>query len=313
MRMNGYEALRNAAASIDLSSRGKIRVEGEDRARLLHAMSTNHVQQLAPEQGLYAFFLNDKGRILADAFIYNLGETLLLDTEPEVAVSLFSHLDRFIIADDVTLEDETASLAAIGLEGPKSLGIAGQLGIPVSETKFGVKKFGNGFTARVTATGAEGLRIFVPAAKKDELLERLESSGTPLANPDEVRTVRLENGTPRYGEDISERYLFQETQCLHAAHSNKGCYLGQEIVERVRARGQVHRLLTPIRIVSESAPAPGAKLNLDGKDIAEITSAAYSPTLCEVVGLAYVRSEAVQNKPAMLLTGVEPAVAAFIR
>ena len=311
--MNGYEALRNNAASIDLSARGKIRVVGEDRARLLHAMSTNHVQQLAPDQGLYAFFLNDKGRILADAYIYNLGESLFLDTEPEVAASLFSHLDRFIIADDVTLEDETASLAAIGLEGPKSFEIADQLGISVSETKFGIKKFDDGFTARVTVTGTEGFRIFVPAPEKDELLQRLESSGVPLANPDEVRTVRVENGTPRYGEDISERYLFQETQCFHAAHSNKGCYLGQEIVERVRARGQVHRLLTPIRIASESAPVAGAKLNLDGKDVAEITSAAYSPALHEVVGLAYVRSEALQNKPSLVLTGVEPPVAAFIR
>ncbi len=311
--MNGYEGLRSAAACIDLSSRGKIRLIGEDRARLLHAMTTNHVQQLMPEQGVYAFFLNDKGRILADAYIYNLGESLFLDTEPEVAASLFSHLDRFIIADDVTLEDETASLAAIGLEGPKSLEIADRLGIPVSETKFGIKTFGDGFTARVTVTGAEGLRIFVPAGEKEDLLQRLESSGAPLARPDEVHVVRLENGMPRYGEDISERYLLQETQRLHAAHSNKGCYLGQEIVERVRSRGQVHRLLTPIRMASESAPPPGTKLSSDGKDVAEITSAAYSPALREVVGLAYVRTEAVQNKPALVVTGVEPPVAAFIR
>src|SRR5438445_11395808 len=101
--MTGYEGLRTSAAWIDLSARGKIRVSGEDRARLLHAMSTNHVQGLSTGQGLYAFFLNEKGRMLADAYIYNLGESLLLDTEPETTASLFAHLDGYIIADDVIL------------------------------------------------------------------------------------------------------------------------------------------------------------------------------------------------------------------
>ena len=86
--MNGYEGLRRQAAWIDLTARGKIRMTGEDRARLLHAMSTNHVQGLAAGEGLYTFFLNDKGRVMADAYIYNLGESLLLDTEPETAASL---------------------------------------------------------------------------------------------------------------------------------------------------------------------------------------------------------------------------------
>ena len=116
--MTGYEALRGSAAWIDLSARGKIRVTGEDRARLLHAMSTNHVAGLQPGEGLYAFFLTAQGRIVADANVYNLGEAILLDTEPETADKLREHLDKYIIADDVTLEDETAQWAEIGIEGP---------------------------------------------------------------------------------------------------------------------------------------------------------------------------------------------------
>ena len=311
--MTGYEGLRTSAAFIDLSARGKIRVTGEDRARLLHAMSTNHVQQLAPGQGLYTFFLNDKGRILADAYIYNLGEALLLDTEAETASRLFEHLDRFIIADDVTLENETEQLAAIGIEGPKSVEMAAQLAIPVSESPFGVQAFGNGFTARVAATGAEGVRIFVPAETLPELIDKLERVGIPSATPGEVRTVRLENGIPRYGDDMSERYLFQETRLAHAVHSNKGCYLGQEIVERVRARGQVHRLLTPVRIAGNSVPSAGTKLLADDKEVAEITSAAYSPALGEIVGLAYVRSHAIEGKPEIVVAGSEPPASAFLR
>src|ERR1700685_755691 len=106
----GYEALTASAALVDLSRRGKIRVTGEDRARLLHAMTTNHIQQLEPGQGCYAFFLSAQGRILADVNIFCRPDHFLLDTEPETATKLFEHIDRYIIADDVTLEDLTGSL-----------------------------------------------------------------------------------------------------------------------------------------------------------------------------------------------------------
>lgn len=311
--MNGYEALRGGAAIVDLSGRGKIRVTGEDRARLLHAMTTNNIQELTPGHGLYAFFLNDKGRILADALIYNLGETLLLDLEPETGAKIFQHLDRYIIADDATLDDETMSLSAIGLEGPESLEIAAQLGIPVGDIRFSVRAYGDGFTARVTASGAEGLRIFLPASERENLVAQLHAVGAIDANAEEVRVVRLENGVPRYGEEISERYLVQETQVTEAVHSNKGCYLGQEIVERVRARGQVHRLLTPIRVAASTPPSAGTKLQSQGADVGEISSAVFSPAYNEVVGLAYVRTEAAHAKPTMTVAGSEPAVEAFVR
>src|SRR5690348_16687264 len=129
--MTGYDSLRSSAAWLDLSARGKIRMTGEDRVRLLHAMSTNDIQRLENGQGCYAFFLTAQGRILADAYIYNLGESLLLDTGPETTQKLMEHLDRYIIADDVTLTDESAELAAIGIEGPESEIVLSKLGIPV--------------------------------------------------------------------------------------------------------------------------------------------------------------------------------------
>ncbi len=298
--MTGYEALRTRAASIDLSARSKIRVSGEDRARLLHAMSTNHIAGLVPDSGLYAFFLTAQGRILADAYVYNLGDTILLDTEPEAGQKLQQHLDKFIIADDVTLEDETKRWAEIGIEGPASLDIARELGLPVPDTRYSLAQWNDGFCVRVASTGPTGIRLFLPASQKQAFVAHLP---IPEASSEEARLVRLENGIPRFGEDISERYLVQETQQVHAVHSNKGCYLGQEIVERVRSRGQVHRLLTSVRLKSSLPPAAGAKLSVEGKDVAEITSAAYSPALGEVVALAYVRGEAAQSKPAMVLSG----------
>jgi len=289
--MNSYEALRSRAAWIDLSGRGQIRATGEDRARLLHAMSTNDVNRLEPWRGLYAFFLTAQGRIIADANIYNLGDSLWLDTEPETRAILFSHLDKYIIADDVTLEDETENWAVIGLEGPHALETVSTLGQDVPETDSEIKPWGAGFAVRVAATGPVGLRIIVPAAEKSGIIAQLEALGIPQASPEDVNIVRLENGRARYGEDISERYLVQETQMLSAVSFNKGCYLGQEIVERIRSRGQVHRLLTPIHIHGAEAPKAGTKLRIGDKDVGEITSAAVSPALKEVVALAYLRTD----------------------
>jgi aminomethyltransferase len=308
--MNGYEGLHTASAWIDLSARGKIRVTGEDRARLLHAMSTNHVQELAAGEGLYTFFLNEKGRILADAYVYNLGESLLLDTEPETAASLAAHLDKYIIADDAVIEDETGRWMAVGLEGPASAEAAAGLGIRAPTKRCALLEWDSGFVVQVAETGMAGIRIFVPMEERHTLAARLTAARIPKATGEEARVVRLENGKPRYGEDITDRNLAQETRQLHAVHFNKGCYLGQEIVERVRSRGQVHRHLAPIEIDSATAPAPGTKLAADGDTVAEITSAVYSPALGKIVGLAYVRTEAIEKPLPMTVEGSDPPAAA---
>ena len=308
--MNSYEALRSDAAAIDLSARGKIRVTGEDRARLLHAMSTNHVNGLKEGEGVYSFFLTAQGRILADAYIYNLEDSFYLDTEPELGTKLLEHLDRYIIADDAEVHDETANWAVIGLEGPRSLERAASLGIPVPANEFGSSKWNSGFAARVASTGPQGIRIFVPVAELSALMQTLTDAGIPQASAKDARVVRLENGIPRYGEDITERYLVQETGILQAVHFSKGCYLGQEIVERVRSRAQVHRHLKSLRISASTAPEPGTKLTLDGQNIAELTSAAYSPALGEVVALGYVRTEGTIGSSQFVVAGSDPAIAA---
>ena len=312
--MNGYEALYSSVAYIDLSERGKIDVKGEDRARLIHAMSTNDVANLAEGQGVYAFFLSAQGRILADAYIYNLGDRLLLDTEAELAAKLLEHLDKYIIADDVEITNETTAWSAIGMEGPSAYERAAMLGIPVPEKPFSMQKWENGFAVRVASTGPDGLRIFAPPDAVTELIRRLEEAGVPEASAAEARVVRLENGIPRYGDDISERYLVQETGQMQAVHSNKGCYLGQEIVERVRSRAQIHRQLRPIHLPGAEAPPAGTKLFSNGNPAAEITSAAYSPRLDEVVGLAYMRTEIAENKPELSVeTGSNQVSPAFLK
>src|SRR5579862_2718075 len=143
MNSSGYEALRERAAWLDLSGRGVILATGEDRARLLHALCTNDIEHLKPGESCYAFFLNAQGRILADANILCRAEDFLIDTEPETRVSLFQHIDKYIIADDVTLEDASDRLAVIAIEGPEALTMS------------------NASASRLTFTGEPGLRFFV--------------------------------------------------------------------------------------------------------------------------------------------------------
>jgi aminomethyltransferase len=285
---SGYEALRESAAWVDLSGRGKIKATGEDRARLLHALSTNHVQQLTPGLGCYAFFLNAQGKIQADANILCFADHFLIDTEPETHEKLFALIDGYIIADDVTLENVSGKLVTIGVEGPKAGDVLSSLGATLPETPYGFAAWGERILARLNASGGEGYWIFCAAADREALVKELEAAGVVAASADDVRVVRLENGKPRYGDDIFDTNIPQETGQIHALHFSKGCYLGQEIVERVRSQGHINRMLSRLRIEGAKAPEAGTKISSGPKDAGKITSAAYSPAFGEVVALGYL-------------------------
>src|SRR5260370_41886866 len=165
--MNGYAAARSGAAWLDLSERGKIKLTGEDRGRLLHAMTTNHIQQLTPGTGCYAFFLTAQGRILSDANILCRPDYFLLDLEPETREKIYQHLDHYIIADDVTIEDVTAETATIAVEGPKSQDILQAAGAPTPDADYATAEWGVRLVARLRSTGSPGFFGFTPRAEKD--------------------------------------------------------------------------------------------------------------------------------------------------
>ena len=290
---------------MDLSGRGKIRVSGEDRARLLHAMCSQDIEGMQPGEGGYAFFLNAQGRILADANIFCFKDHFLIDTEPATARKVFEHLDRYIIADDVTLADETETTATFAIEGPQAERAFREFGVTPPGNDYGTVAWDDRILAKVSSTGAPGFFIFVPAnATKNDFVRKL--AALPQADAAEARVVRIENGRPRYGEEITERYLVQETAQLRGVHFSKGCYLGQEIVERVRSRAQIHRVLRRLEIDTAEPPAAGTKLSSAGGpentggptgsapaaagEAAEIASSAFSPGLGKTVALAYVRT-----------------------
>jgi len=303
MSSQGYQSLRDRSAWLDLSARGKIRLSGEDRARLLHAMTTNHVQQLKPGGGCYAFFLNAQGRILGDVNLFCFEDHFLLDTEPETRHKLFEHLDRYIIADDVTLTDETDSIATIAIEGPEAAQSLAKLCSPIPDIPYATATCGERTVARVDSTGAGGFFLFTSIDDKPRLIHDLELAGASPATPEAATIVRLENGRPRYGEEITERFLVQETGQMQAVHFSKGCYLGQEIVERVRSRAQIHRILRRLEIDSTEVPATGTKF-----EAGEIVSAVLSPAVGKVIAMAYVRTASSEPGTELIIAGAPARV-----
>jgi folate-binding protein YgfZ len=285
----GYDALRHGAAWVDLSARGRIVVRGRDRARLLHNVSSNDVKKMAPGQGCYAFLLNPQGRIQADLCLFCFADHFLIDTEPDLREKVQQHIRRYVVADQVELEDVTESTAAIGLEGPGAAALLQEIAAAAPGASYAHVPWGEATVAALTETAQPGFRIYCPASGKAAIVGRLESAGARPATADDVRLVRLENGKPRYGDDIRDTTLPQETGQMHALSFTKGCYLGQEIVERIRSQGRVNRKLVRLEIAAAEPPSAGTRLSADGAEAGEITSAAYSPQHGKAIALAYVR------------------------
>ncbi len=282
----GYNALTKAAAVIDLSARTRIRATGEDRARLLHALTTNHVQQLLPGHGCYTFFLNANGRILADGNLFVFAESILIDAEPEVRATLWSHIDHYIIADDVTLHDEGENTFSLGVEGPAAADRLCAEGAPAPANAFAHEAWDDRTVAKVSYTGLPGFRIFGPLARKEATVAKLYLAE---AAPGDAETVRVEHRKPRFGMDIGAAQIAAETGLEEALHFQKGCYLGQEIVERVRSRGHLNKRLVAFELEAQDPPAPHARIVAAGKEVGEVTSAVFSPAARKIAGLGYLR------------------------
>ncbi len=307
--MNGYEALHESAAWLDVSSRGRIRATGEDRVRLIHAMCSNDIESLEPGEGSYGFFLNAQGQIQTDSRIYVSEDHLLLDCEPERGQDLLRHLEKFIIMDDVTLEDLAPRSTVIALEGPRAESIAREV---VTEkvpalAAHSHSSCGDARLLRSSISGQPGLWILVDPEQKADLITSLQAAGASAATQEDYRVVRVENQIPRCGSDF-DNHLPQETQQLHALSFTKGCYLGQEIVERVRSRGQVNRLLVGLALDGDAAPPEGSPIIVEGKEVGRLTSAAVSPRLRRVVGLAVVRREAASPGTPVRVNGAQGQV-----
>jgi folate-binding protein YgfZ len=297
-------ALLRGGGLSQLENVGWIRVTGEDRVRWLNGMVTNSIQALTPGEGTYNFLLSVQGRIQGDATIFAEEDELLIETAASQVPSLMALLDRFIIMDDVELADISADRSGLLVVGPQASSRLQQIGLTVDnleplsmqtiawrDAEVGVMHAYSPLVPRY--------ELWADAATIANLYDALSTAGATPCEQEAFDWLRMLEGTPLYGTDIRDRELPQETGQTRALHFAKGCYLGQEIVERIRSRGNVHRTFSGFRLDGE-LPVVGTSLEADGKQVGELTSVAAIP-LPEVLGgpiqlgLGYVRREALDR------------------
>jgi folate-binding protein YgfZ len=292
-----FEALLSSCGIYDLSSRAKIALTGGDRVRWLNGMVTNNIRDLAQWHGVYAFLLNPQGHILGDLYAYNRGDSLILDSDQSQSQKLLATFDHYIIMDDVEVANVSEKLTAIGIAGPKVREVLRAAGLEISELEplqFVDVTWRNVAVTVVRGDNAsvESYELWLSPDQVTLLRDGLAKAGATAAGTTALELLRIAAGIPRYGQDIRERDLPQETEQQRAVHFSKGCYIGQEIVERIRSRGAVHRKFTGFE-VQGALPALGAKIQADSRDIGEITSAASLPLAGgeRHVALGYIRRE----------------------
>jgi len=293
--------LLSGAAFATLPDLGFIRITGEDRVRWLNGMTTNSIQALQPGEGCYTFFLNAQGRIQADATAWLLEDSILLETSCNRVEALIAHLDRFIIMDDVELSvaPERSALALIGPQAPAMLASL-NLAIP-GELNLTHDAF-HGAPIDILCAHSPlvpRFELWAPPPMIDAIAQTLEDAGASPTLAAALEHLRLLEGTPLYGTDVRERDLPQETGQTRALHFAKGCYLGQEIVERIRSRGNVHRALTGFTLSGSMPMLPAPLFNPEApeKILGELSSAARIelPTGPITLALGIVRREALER------------------
>jgi folate-binding protein YgfZ len=305
-----YAAARNSVALIDTNFRAVFSLTGPDRVRYLNAVTSGNIRDLKPGESAPGLLLNAQGHMLAELLTLAAEDRLLVLSHAPVRQRTFEILDKFIIMDDATLTDETQKTGTLALEGPKAPEVVRELtGIDLAELPPGghaatsLRTSGGAIPCRILRhslfgfSGAELLiaRDVLPAAWQALADAVAAQRGMPIGYR-ALNMLRLEAGIPWFGADFDEHQIPQEAgvEATHVSFT-KGCYTGQEIVERVRSRGHVNRRLTGLLFDSAEAPASGSVLlAADGAEAGHVTSAAFSPIAGNAIGMAYLRREYLQ-------------------
>ncbi len=294
----GLSALLGGVGMAALGQRAMIRVTGDDRVRWLNGMVSNSIQALQPGQGCYNFFLNAQGRIRGDATAFLLEDAILLETDRGQVAGLMAMLDRFIIMDDVELR-EVEERAGMLVAGPGAASLLAGLGLKAMPGPLTILRRGAVDVIHAESPLVPRFELWGDPAEIASLASALRDAGAEAAAEADLEALRLLEGTPLYGRDIRDKELPQETGQTRALHFAKGCYLGQEIVERIRSRGNVHRAFSGF-VTTGSVPEEGAPLfaaDAPEKAIGEWTSGGQIHLDSGVVtlGLGYVRRETLER------------------
>ncbi len=305
------QGLLDKAGVFDMGYRTFVRVSGKDRIRWLNGMVTQGVKFMTPGQVAYTLVLSAQGRIQGDADVYCHEDVLFLETDRSQAERLLTHLRRFIIMDDVKLEESDAPITSIGIVGSQAEEILTHLGAAVPETGT----FAGSQLAGVDGMVAQGyspivphFEIHVPADRALVVWNALVTAGAMPCGLEAMEDLRVLEGVPLYDVDFSDKHLPQETNLQRALNFTKGCYIGQEIVERIRSRATVHRSLRQFELLDDAPRLePGQKLELRAGDtvVGELTSTAAIrlPKLTKNLALGVARTEVLEQNAALEYDG----------
>lgn len=303
-----YAALRASAGVADLSFRGRVALTGGDRRRFLHGQVTNQVMDLQEGEGCYAALVTAKGKLQSDLNIYCLAGELILDFEPGLSGLVIQRLEKYIIADDVQVVEVAPHYGVLSVQGPKSGAVVSSLGLKLelpakllAISSAASEVLGEVYCVHQPRGSALGFDLWVPVAALETIAAGLVSGARGLGGRavgwKALEMARIEAGIPRFGWDMDESHLPPETGIeARAVSYTKGCYIGQEVLARLRTYGHVAKALRGLRLPDElpALPCKGDKILREGKEVGNITSAVRLPALRWNVALGYVRREHYQ-------------------
>src|ERR1700690_3535516 len=297
-----YAAARETVAVFDTNWYAFFRLTGRDRVRYLHAITSNNIKDLGEGHGLLALLLNPQGHILAELEVYALKESLVLLSHASVRERTTATLKKYILGSQVTLEDLTGSLGSLGGEGPQrastiaeapGLALTGFSELAIQDVSIDAVP---SHLARRSHFGGLGAQIIAPREHLGLVWSSLRGSvhvqhGFPIGMK-ALNALRLEAGVPWFPLDFNDAMIPHEA-VLENTHISftKGCYTGQEIVERVRSRGHVNRKRVALKFSTATPPEPGTKLRAGGADVGFVTSSVFSPAANAAIGMGYLRRE----------------------
>jgi len=314
-----WGAMRNRCGVYDLGYRAKISLTGSDRVRWLNGMVTNNIRDLAAGSGVYSFLLNPQGKILGDLYAYNRGESIVVDTDCSQVEKILATFDHYIIMDDVEVKNVSEQMTTLGISGPRAREVVRDCGIEIPET-HPLQIFETTCTCDCECTKCTALRgedfevenyqLWLEPKDVRKTWDALVAHGATRVGYEALELQRISLGIPLYGVDIRERELPQETEQARALNFNKGCYVGQEIVERIRSRGAVHRKFSGFMAEGAGTITTGMRITAGEKEVGEITSAAILqvPGGDRTIALGYLRRELSVPGREVMIGGTKASV-----
>ncbi len=292
-----YSAVRDTGAGlIDLSARGRLLISGTEAVMFLNGLITNDMNTLAVNRWMPAAFPNVQGRLLAAVRVIHRDDGFLIDTENPTRDTVVKLLERFTLAGDFRLADLTRNTALLSIQGAKApevmAAIFGEtVANPGRDAVASVAWQGKQITViRATHTGEDGFDLFVNATEAEALRDAFVKAGVQPIGYDTSETLRIEAGIARYGIDMDETNVVTETNLDDAVSFTKGCYIGQEIIARIKYRGHVAKKIAGLICEGEVSLESGAKIfSSDDKEIGRVTSVTFSPRLNRTIALSYVK------------------------